>query len=398
VISTKTKTTSYTEFVIVVSMMIAITALSIDTMLPALSQIGSDLGVSSPNDRQLIVSLIFFGLAVGQIFFGPLSDSIGRKATIYTGYALFIAGSLISLFSVNFPMMLVGRAMQGIGVSSPRAVTLAIVRDQFEGRLMARLMSFVMTVFILVPMIAPSIGQGILSFAGWRSIFGAFILFALVTTIWFGIRIPETLAIENRRQFSIRRIVNATREIVKIRTTLGYTISLGFVQGAFLGYLNSSQQIFQEQYALGDLFPVIFGVISLALGTASFLNARLVMRFGMRALVRWALGIVFSLAVVFLAVAFVLDGQPPLWSLMAYLMTSFFCIGILFGNFNALTMEPLGQLAGVGAAFVGSFSTLISMLLGTAVGQNYNGTILPLVIGMVILTGISNVTVRWAES
>jgi DHA1 family bicyclomycin/chloramphenicol resistance-like MFS transporter len=379
-------------------MMIAITALSIDTMLPALSQIGSDLGISNPNDRQLIVSLIFFGLAVGQIFFGPLSDSIGRKAAIYIGYALFIAGSLISLFSVNFPMMLVGRTLQGIGVSSPRAVTLAVVRDQFEGRLMARVMSFAMTVFILVPMIAPSIGQGVLSFAGWRSIFGFFIFFALISLIWFGLRIPETLVQENRRNFSFRRIANATREIVKIRTALGYTITLGFVQGAFLGYLNSSQQIFQELYELGDLFPIIFGIVSLALGTASFLNARLVMRFGMRALIRWALRVVFGLAVVFLGVAYVLDGKPPLWVLMAYLMVTFFCIGILFGNLNALAMEPLGQMAGVGAAFVGSFSTLISMLLGTAVGQNYNGTILPLVIGMVTLTGISNFSIRWAEA
>jgi DHA1 family bicyclomycin/chloramphenicol resistance-like MFS transporter len=165
-----------------------------------------------------------------------------------------------------------------------------------------------------------------------------------------------------------------------------------------LGYLNSSQQIFQELYELDDLFPIIFGIVSLALGTASFLNARLVMRFGMRALIRWALRVVFGLAVVFLGVAYVLDGKPPLWVLMAYLMVTFFCIGILFGNLNVLAMEPLGQMAGVGAAFVGSFSTLISMLLGTAVGQNYNGTILPLVIGMVTLTGISNFSIRWAEA
>lgn len=389
---------SFVEFVIIISMMMALTALSIDAMLPALPRISSDLGVANPNDRQLIISLIFFGQAIGQLFFGPLSDKTGRKPAIYAGYALFIIGSLISVFSVNFPMMLIGRALQGIGISAPRAVTLALVRDQFEGRRMARLMSFAMTVFILVPMIAPSIGQGILSVASWRGIFGAFIVFALVTVIWFALRIPETLAPENRIPFSLRRIWQSILEIIKIRPALGYTLAGGLVQGVFIGYLNSSQQIFQEQYALGDLFPIYFAVISLSLGMASLLNARLVMHYGMRKLVRWSLGIIFGLAVVFFAIAIALDGHPPLWVLMVYLMVSFFCIGILFGNINALAMQPLGHLAGVGSAVVGSLSTFISTLLGTVIGQNYNGTILPLVIGMAVLAGLSIFVVRWVET
>jgi DHA1 family bicyclomycin/chloramphenicol resistance-like MFS transporter len=177
-------------------MMMALTALSIDAMLPALPQIGSDLGVSNPNDRQLVVSVIFLGSALGQLFFGPLSDKTGRKPAIYAGYTLFLVGALVSVFSINFPMMLLGRVLQGVGVSAPRAVTLALVRDRFEGRKMARVMSFAMTVFILVPMVAPTLGQGILLFAGWRSIFGSFLLFALITILWFALRIrnlaPET--------------------------------------------------------------------------------------------------------------------------------------------------------------------------------------------------------------
>jgi DHA1 family bicyclomycin/chloramphenicol resistance-like MFS transporter len=398
VTSTKSKTPPYTELVIIISMMMALTALSIDTMLPALAQIGTDLGVSNANDRQLVVSLIFFGQAVGQLFFGPLSDKTGRKPAIYAGYVVFIVGSLVALFSTSFPMMLLGRVLQGIGVSAPRAISLAIVRDRFEGRMMARVMSFAMTVFILVPMIAPTIGQGILSFASWRGIFGAFIAFALVTVIAFAIRIPETLAPENRIPFSVKRIANSIGKILKIRTAVGYTITGGLVQGVFLGYLNSAQQIFQEQYALGSLFPIYFAIIALSLGTASFLNTHLVMRYGMRALVRWALRIVFAQAVVFLGVAIALAGHPPLWSLMAYLMISFFCIGIIFGNINALAMQPLGHFAGLGAAIVGSLSTLTSMLMGTVIGQNYNGTILPLVIGMVILTGLSIFGIHWTEA
>ena len=393
----KLKQLSFTEFVIITSIMMAITALSIDTMLPALAQIGSDLGVTSANNRQLVVSVIFLGQSVGQLFFGPLSDNTGRKKAIFAGYALFIIGSLISVFSVNFPMMLAGRTLQGIGVSAPRAVSMAIVRDQYEGRPMARVMSFASTIFILIPMIAPTIGQVILSFAGWRSIFGFFIAFALITVLWFAIRMPESLAPENKIPFSAKHIWNSVLDFLKIRASFGYTLTVGLVQGVFLGYLNSSQQIFQEQYALGDKFPLYFATISLSLGTASFLNTRLVMRFGMRKLARWALGAVFSLAIVFLFIAIPLQGNPPLWVLMTYLMVSFFCTGILFGNINALAMQPLGHMAGLGAAVVGSLSTLISMMLGTFIGQNYNGTILPLVIGMVVLTGIANFVIRWAE-
>ena len=376
----------------------ALTALSIDAMLPALPQISSDLGVPNPNDRQLIISLIFFGQAIGQLLFGPLSDKTGRKPAIYAGYTLFITGSLISLFATSFPMMLGGRGLQGIGISAPRAVSLALVRDRFEGRMMARVMSFAMTVFVLVPMIAPTLGQGILLLAGWRSIFGSFILFALITVLWFMLRIPETLALENRRPFSVKQIAYSSWEIVKIRPALGYTLTLGLIQGVFLGYLNSSQQIFQEQYGLGDLFPIYFAVISLSLGMASFLNARLVMRFGMQQLVRWALNAIFGFAVFFLGYCITLAGHPPLFGLIAYLMASFFCVGILFGNMNALAMQPLGHLAGVGAAVVGSLSTLISTFLGTLIGRNYDGTILPFMIGMTVLSGLSIFVSRWAEA
>ena len=389
---------SYLEFVVIMSMMMSLTALSIDAMLPALPQIGDELNVQNANSRQLVISIIFLGLALGQLFFGPLSDKTGRKPAIYAGYAMYIAGSLLALFSVSFPILLLGRLLQGVGVSAPRAVTLALVRDRFEGREMARVMSFIMTIFILVPMIAPSMGQTILLFAGWRAIFGGFLLLALITMTWFGLRVPETLNPDDRAPFSLRRIVSATREILKTRVSLGYTVSAGLVSGAFIGYLNSSQQIFQEQYALGELFPIIFATIAFSIGIASFLNARLVMRFGMRLLVRWSLLIIVGLAITMITLALIISGQPPLWLLMGYLMISFFCVGILFGNQNSLAMEPLGHMAGIGAAIVGALSTLISMALGTIIGQSYNGTIMPLVIGLAVLTGMAYFVVRWADA
>jgi DHA1 family bicyclomycin/chloramphenicol resistance-like MFS transporter len=294
--------------------------------------------------------------------------------------------------------MIVGRLLQGFGISAPRAVSLALVRDRFEGRAMARVMSFVMTIFILIPMIAPSLGQAILLFSSWRSIFVSYVLIALITLLWFSLRITETLAPEHRAPFTFGRILDAISEIVRNRTAIGYTMSAGFVGGAFLGYLNSAQQIFQEQYGLGERFPLYFATLSFALGLASFLNANLVMRLGMRFLVRWSLWIIIGLSILAFIVASGTSGQPPLWFLMAYLMLTFFCIGVLFGNQNSMAMEPLGRLAGIGAAVVGSLSTMLQTPIGTVIGQSYNGTILPLVIGIGISSGLSIFVVRWAET
>jgi DHA1 family bicyclomycin/chloramphenicol resistance-like MFS transporter len=389
---------SFAEFVIIISLMMSFTALSTDAMLPALPQIGNDLAVQNANDRQLVVSILFLGLAFGQLFFGPLSDRVGRKPPVYTGYALYVAGAIVSALAVSFPMMLLGRLLQGLGISAPRAIILALVRDRYKGRAMARVMSFVMTVTLLVPMIAPTLGQAILLFSDWRGIFGSFVLIGLITLSWFALRMPETLAPEHRATFSLRHIIDATLEIGRNRIAVGYTVSAGLVSGAFLGYLNSAQQILQEQYALGNLFPIIFGVISLSIGLASLLNARLVMRFGMRFLVRRSLFVIVGLSILALGTVLLLGGQPPLWLFMAYIMVTFFSVGILFGNQNALAMEPLGHLAGIGAAVVGSLSTLISMPLGTIIGQIYNGTVLPLIVGLALLSGLSILAVGWADS
>jgi DHA1 family bicyclomycin/chloramphenicol resistance-like MFS transporter len=399
VISAKQRTDpSIAEFVILLSLMMSLTALSIDAMLPALPQMAADLQVQGANSRQLVVSALFLGLAGGQLILGPLSDSIGRKPSIYAGLVVFITGSIISGSAVNFPMMLGGRLLQGIGVSGPRAVGLALVRDRYSGRAMARVMSFVMTVFILVPMIAPIFGQTLLLYSGWRTIFGAFILLALLTMIWFALRMPETLDPRNRAPFSLRRIVSAIREILGIRPAIGFTVTAGLISGAHLGYLNSAQQIFQEQYQLGQLFPYMFALVALAIGVASFLNARLVMRFGMHLLVRRSLQVIVVLSLLALVPAQLLGVSMPLGLLVIYLLLVFFNVGILFGNQNALAMEPLGHMAGIGAAIVGSLATFISVPAGTLVGQSYNGTAVPLIAGTALLAGASLLLVNWIES
>jgi MFS transporter, DHA1 family, multidrug resistance protein len=387
----------FVEFVVIVFLMTSLMALSIDSMLPALPQIGLDLGVKDPNQRQLIIPVLFLGLSVGQLIFGPLSDKTGRKPVIYGGYALYVLGALVSVFSASFPVMLAGRFLQGLGISAPRVVTLALVRDRYEGRVMAKVMSFVMTAFILVPMLAPSLGQAIELRVGWRGIFVFLIGLSLITLTWFGLRMPETLALDKRAPFTLHRIVKAALEVVKNRASLGYSLAAGLVSGAFIGYINSAQQILQEQYTLGEKFPIYFGVIGVSIGVASFLNAGLVEKFGMRFLVNRALIMIVILACLGFGAALQTNGLPPLWLLISYLMLTFFCIGILFGNLNALAMDPLGHLAGIGAAVVRSLSTIISMTLGTIIGQSFNGTVFPIIIGLGILTALSLLVVRWAE-
>ncbi len=386
------------EFVALMAMMMSLTALATDAMLPALGAIGADLGVGRANETQMVVSLLFLGMAVGQIFYGPLSDSFGRKPAIYAGYALFIAGCLLSIFAGAFQMMLIGRLLQGLGAAAPRSVSVALIRDKYEGRLMAKVMSFIMVIFILVPIIAPTMGQVVLMVASWRFIFVVFLLLALTTVLWFALRQRETLSPDQRLPFSAGRILAAFREVITNRIALGYTIAAGLISGGFLGYLNSAQQVFQIQYGLGPRFPLYFAGLALALGTASYMNGRLVMRYGMRLLSTvssWTLG---GLSVLFLAFAWLQAGHPPLWIFTIYMLVSFFCVGILFGNLNALAMEPLGHIAGVGAAVVGALSLLIATLLGMFIGQSYNGTVLPLVTGFAVLALLAVAVMRWAGS
>jgi len=385
------------EFVVLMALLISLVALSIDAMLPALSEIGGELGARRSNDSQLVISALFLGLAAGQLVYGPLSDSIGRKPAIYGGLVLFLIGCLLSIVSWDFSAMLAGRFLQGLGAAGPRIVTIALVRDRYEGRAMARIMSLVMAVFIIVPAVAPALGQGILLFAHWRMIFVILLLLAVVAFIWFGLRQEETLPAGRRRPFSLGGIASGFRETLADRCALGYTIAAGLIFGAFVGYLASAQQIFQELFALGQLFPIYFAVLALAIGGASYLNARLVMQHGMRRLSWRALQVLGGVSLVYFGVAAALGGQPPLWTLMAWGMAAFFCMGILFGNFNAMAMEQLGHIAGVAAAVVGSLTTVISLVLGTWIGQSYDGTVLPLVGGFALLGAASILVMHWTE-
>lgn len=386
------------ESIALLALMISFVALAVDIMIPALSHIGRDLGVKHPNDAQLVVSALVFGLAMGQLIYGPLSDSTGRKPAIFAGMVIFTLGCLLSIFSTHFYVMLAGRFMQGIGAAGPRSVIVALIRDQYAGRAMARMMSAVMAVFIIVPAVAPALGQGILLVASWRAIFAALLLQGLIALTWFTIRQPETLARELRVAFSVKKIITGAVEICTHRIVLGHTLAAGLVMGILIGYLNCAQQIFQEIYDLGSKFPIYMAVLALFAGGASYCNSRIVMRVGMRSLSRWAIHLLIVISVIYLAIVYSMGGYSPLWMLMTCFALAFFCMGILFGNLNAIAMEPLAHIAGVGAGVVSSLSNLVAVLFAIIIGRSYDGTTLPLVTGFAILSILATVAMRWADS
>ena len=377
------------EFVTLMALMTSFVALSIDIMLPALAQIGDSLGATRENDRQLILGVLFFGMAFGQLIYGPISDSTGRKPVVFFGVSVFAVGCLVSAFAESFTVMLVGRFLQGVGAAAPRNVVIAMIRDCYEGDAMAQIMSLIMAVFILVPMLAPALGQAILWVADWRAIFVALLLLAVIAQLWFSIRQPETLAMEKRRPFSIQQLWSAFCEVCKNRIAMAYTLAASLVFGAFVGYLTSSQQILQEQYQTGELFALYFALIAASLGLASYTNSKLVMRYGMRHLTLLALKFLCAVSTLFLLIAFAFDGHPPFWSLLGFLLIGFFPVGVLFGNLNALAMAPLGHIAGMAAAVIGSITTFLSLALGTPIGQAYDGTVIPLVAGFAVLCVLS---------
>lgn len=369
--------------------MISLVALSIDAMLPALAQIGTALGAAHGNDSQMILALVFLGMGLGQLLYGPMSDAMGRKPAIYLGYGFFVAGSLLCLFAASFNVMIAGRFLQGFGLAAPRIITIAVVRDQYAGPAMARVMSFIMMVFILVPMVAPAIGQAILIVFSWRAIFAFILLIGFVTALWFMLRQPESLPEERRIAFTPVRIRSAVVEVCSNRTSIGYTLITGAIYSAFLGYLSSSQQLFQQQYGLGHYFPLYFALLASAIGISSFVNGRIVTRTGMHKPTLIALTALTMLSLLFFGFSLAGGGHPPLWTLTVFFIAAFACVGTLFGNLNALAMQPLGHIAGIGASVVGSLSTLISVPCGIYIGRSYSGTVLPVIGGFAVCAGLA---------
>ncbi len=377
------KQKSELEFIIVMASLMSLVALAIDALLPAIADISKTIQIVDPKNNQLFITMIFLGLGFGQLISGPLSDSFGRKPVIYVGFVVFALASLICVFATSLEMMIVGRVLQGIGLSAPRTISIAMVRDRFSGNYMAKVMSFIVVIFILVPVVAPALGKLMLDSYGWKSIFYSQLIFGFFTMIWVWKRQPETLKKEHRKKFKLKLFVEGTKEFLTHKNAVIFTLFSGFITGSFMVYLSASQQIFEEQYHLKEEFPFIFAGLAVSIGLATFLNGKLVLRLGMYKLVS-IFTVVFTIIPVFYIVLFTGEDNPSIYVLVLFFSLQFFSIGFLFGNTRALAMEHIGHIAGIGAAINGFTSTIMAVPIATVIGGYIHETALPLFVGFFV--------------
>lgn len=377
------------ERIVLYALLTSLTAISIDALLPGLRMIGADVGVAPPLSTQHVVSLFIFGMVFGELFVGPISDAIGRKPALVLGLCVYGTGTLVALFAQSLEGVIVGRVLQGMGVAGPKIATRAMIRDQFEGEAMARVMSLLFSLFILVPMVAPALGQAVIAAAGWRAMFAVYLVLALALGTWLVLRHPETLMPAKRIPFRPRALLaNASRILASRRVAL-LIVATGLVFGAQLLYLSLAADLFADTYGIRKMFPFYFALLTAGIGLASYLNARFLQRFGMEAMARGGFVTLALSGIIMLGASAAFDGRPPLAVFLALGFLAFFAIGILFGNLNALAMRSLGQLAGLGASLIASGSSLVATLFALGLGGLYNGTVTILAGGILLAGALS---------
>lgn len=367
------------EFVAFIAAVMAVNALGVDLMLPALADIGHDLSVSTPNHRQWIVTAYMLGFGAGQLVYGPLADRFGRKPILVGTLAGFVAAAIFAAGSVTFAGLLGARLLQGLMSASTRVLAVAIVRDGASGRQMARTMSIAQMIFFLVPILAPTLGQALLAFGPWRFIFYALGAFAAVVLAWTLVRLPETLPLARRVPISLAALRQSYRLTLTNRFSIGYAIAASLTFGGILAFVSSAQQIFVDEFGAGDRFTLLFALCAFAMGVASFANSRLVERLGTRLISQSAVLALITLSVVHVVV--IEAGLETLTSYIVFQALSMTCIGLCGSNFGAMAMEPVGHIAGTASSLQGFITSLGAVVVSLVIGQSYSGTTLPLAIG-----------------
>ncbi|MBX9933643.1 MAG: multidrug effflux MFS transporter [Methylobacterium sp.] len=376
----------------------AVTAMSIDNLLPAFPAMQAHFGVTDPNRLQLLVYIYMIGFGVAQIGYGPLSDTYGRRPVLIASLAIYTAGCGLAMIAPSFEWLLAARVVQGIGAAGGRVLSTAIVRDRFAGREMASVMSLIMMVFLIVPMIAPAIGGFMLLLGSWHYVFVSMLALAGILVIWFSWRMPETLHPQYRRPFSLKAVAQAVRITLNTRVAVGYATALGLLTGCIMGYVGSAQQVFDTGlYHLGALFPLAFGLVAGAMGAATLINSRIVRRLGMRTLSHAGLSlfVLVGLAQVVLGLAY--QGKPPLALFLLALSCNQFLISFAMPNFNALALQPLGEIAGTASSFLGFYTTILGAFCGFLIGHAFDGSVLPIGIGYAGLGALALAVVAWTE-
>ncbi len=392
----RTEPPGFAELAMIAAATMALNALAIDMMLPALGLIGDDLSLANPNDRQLIVGLYLIGNGVGQLFFGPLVDRFGRRPILIGALLAYLGGSILSVVAGSFELLLAARVFQGVSTAGSRVAIFAIIRDQYAGRRMAKLVSLAITLFMAAPIIAPALGQGVLLFAPWRGIFLALFLYGLAVFVWGFLRLPETLEPARRTPLNMRRVVGAYAEFFTDKCAAGYTVASALCFGALFGYISAAEQIFFEVFEIGDQFALAFAAVAVSLGVATLTNAQLVERFGMRRLTHLAL--VGFVAINLSHLAFVAVYGSTTVNFIAFLSAAFFAIGLIGPNCSALAMERMGHIAGSAAAANGFAGTTVAGVLGAMIGRQFDGTTGPIIAGFAIFGVAALLLILWVEN
>lgn len=378
------------EFIALMAMMSAMTAFSIDSMLPALPEIAAELSPDAPNAAQLILSSFLVGLGIGTFVTGPISDAFGRKPVVYAGCAVYVVGAALAYSGQSLEMVLAARVMQGLGMSGPRVVTMAIIRDLFAGRQMAKIVSFVMIVFTLVPAVAPLLGALVIDIAGWRGIFVSFLIFCSVLVVWLFLRLDETLPRNERRPFSGAAIFSAIREMFSIPMVTLSVILQTLCFGVLFSGLTTVQQIYDITFDRAESFPMWFAIVAVFAGSASFINAMLVVRLGMRLIVSAMLLAQLFFSGVMIVLTYMPPPDPVYFYLFVFWQFSlFFMAGLTIGNLNALALEPIGHIAGTAASVMSGIATVGAMLFAVPIGLTFDGTPRTTAIGIFLLVVVA---------
>ena len=390
-----TRVLSRPEFIALMAALMALNALAIDVMLPALPYMGEALNVANENERQFVISAYMIGMGVAQLAFGPLTDRFGRRAPLLAGIAVYVVAVIVAAFAPSFTMLLVLRFIQGLGAASVRVITTAVVRDRYSGREMAEVMSLVFMVFMAIPVIAPSIGQVLLLTGPWQTIFLFMGALALIFWLWTFFRLPETLPLDKRRPLSLNGVTEGFRIVFTNRVAISYGLAGMFLFGALFGFISSSQQIYVDIYGLGVYFPIAFAAMAGLMAVSSFTNSRVVRRLGMR---RLSHGAMLTFTVVSgIWLAFAMSGFLPLWLFFGLLCIIMFSFGWSASNMNSLSMEPLGAVAGTAASVFGFIQTVGGAVIGGYIGQLFDGTTIPAAAGYFSMGVMALVCILIAE-
>ncbi|MCB2048680.1 MAG: multidrug effflux MFS transporter [Novosphingobium sp.] len=371
------------EFVLMMASLMALQALAIDVMLPALSDMAAELGVANPNERQLVIGVFLLSSGAFALFSGPLADRFGRKPLVLACLVGYLVTALLSTFANSFPAMLAFRVLQGVFSSGLMTLPAAILRDRFEGDRMAKTQSMIAMVFMAVPMLAPLMGQGIMALFGWRAIFGAMALLPALVVLWVWFRLPETLHPDYRQSIELDTIARNMLLTLTLREAMGYVLGGALVQAVILGYINSSQQLIGEALGAGEWFPTIFGAMAAGMSVASFVNSRIVERFGARRVSQTAMFVFIGIASIHLAI--IESGNETLWSFAGLMMISMCMVSFMGGNFMSIAMQPFARIAGSAASAMAALRLVGGAGLGVIIGQAFDGTPSPLIVSQIAL-------------